>query len=1842
MRKDKKSRSILKGASFFLATFAFCGVMALGAKYISPRHEVNTAIETQVAYADEATSVIDKTAWDSFKETYKNDILNVTSIVTSLSAPQTFGTINESIGTNARVDINGTVMTIYSTDGTKIFLPADCSDFFYKDANTTISDEYIYSYFQKVITMDLSNLDTSNVTQMHGMFYFCATLTTLELTGFNTLNVVYMEDMFYNCQSLTSLDLSGFNTSNVTNMSSMFMGCLALTNINFGSNFNTAKVMAMSGMFYQCWALTSLDVSGFDTSNVTNMESMFEDCRALTTLDLSSFNTTNVTDMAWMFSYCSDLTSLDLSSFDMSGVTRVSNQGVGMLYNCDSLGAVYTPKALPSDTNLTINLPSTFGLVNDSYQTTGTTLNAFPVSTTGNKQQIVRQKTATASVNNNSYGTVTTNFVYYAGQTITEDGNTLKVGDTVIATATPATIEGYTVEFDSWDLTALASNNTVTANFTVTAHTTLDKTLWDNYKETYKNDILNVRTITTATYMVAQAGDVSIGDGVYARISGETLTIFSINDSKIILPAYCSRFFYKNAQTYINDEWIESYFQKITTIDLSNFNTSQVTDMSSMFYNCQSITSLNVSGFNTTNVTNMSNMFLNCFALTNLDVSGFNTSNVTSMQGMFQGCLALTSLNVSGFNTTNVTNMSNMFFECRLTSLDVSGFNTTNVTNMSQMFYGCNDLTNLDVSGFDTTKVTNMSYMFVSCYALTSLDLSGFDTTNVTNMQAMFSGCFALTSLDLSNFDMSGVTNANYMLNDCNNLATIYIPKALPSNISTIELPSQFVTTTGERIVSSNLMDFPVSTVGNKQGITKFVAATLNLSYFDEDGYTYSGSSEVALPSTYSNDQTVVLPTPTKVGATFVGWYTDSACTNLVTNLEAYTYSADITLYAKWNEEEYSITTIVNGEITNQFSYTVSSEIEIVNPLAEFGYTFVGWTGGGLTNPTPDLVVGPGETGDKIFVAQFEGEKYNINYYNQYGQTFVGEGNLPLEHTYDKTTYLVNPTRAGYTFGGWYQDSNCTTQITKIDAFSTTSDVNVYAKWTSREYNINYRDQGNNVFTGSFFDSSYPTTFVYDQGTNPDQGTSLVNPTRAGYTFAGWYTDSDCTNQITQIPAEYYAGDVTLYAKWNAERYTIDYYDEGGATFTGSRDGLPTEHVYDQPTNLARTTRTGYTFVGWYADYECTTPINQIGARTTTDSVSVYAKWQLNTYTITYFDQYRNEFTGTRDGLTTTFTYEDNVVFGTPTRDGYDFIGWYGDENCSYVNVDGFNAHQVAQNIEVFALWQKVSYNVTLELNGGNIYGQNPIQVAFETEFGYIDEPYRDHYTFAGWYLDSDLTQKIEQNTVYPYNHDTTIYAKWSLINYTITVDVEGEQTQINFNAETAPFTVTEPTKTGYTFTGWGKDYSWNVVGKNYNPLDNDFYNYTLFANFEPTAYELTINADRVFEDEYGNSIFEIAYPDLFGQTHEYNIESSDITLPDLDLESYGLNFLGWTGEGVTTPTKNLTIPTGSMGNRTYTANFEGQKFVVRFDPREGQLLTKSILKEFGEEFGELPTPVRTNYDFIGWFDENEQEVKQDTLFLTNRDILLHAKYEMTNFRIVRNIDGITFVKTYNIESRRYTLPTPAKRGYVFVGWQEKGVEGLAKTVTIIKGSAGDREFTAVFEKAIYTITIRVNNQEEVRHYDIESGDITLDPVEVDGYEFIGWSGTELNTPSQTYTIEAGSVGDRVYTANLTPIEYTITLTNDGVDKEIAYNVATEDFEIENPTKNGFIFKGWREAGSDEVVTELVITKGTTGDKQYTAVWEKDKSEQTVAIALFSASGVVLATGVAFGVLKLVKRKKKF
>lgn len=208
--------------------------------------------------------------------------------------------------------------------GYEKLLSVNFGDCFFTDTTQDMSN--MFTYCTNLKEIDLSSLNTGNVTDMSNMFGSCEELQSLDLSSFDTSNVVDMSSMFSGCRKLKSLDISSFDTSNVQNMSHIFSGLKAMKSFDL-SHFDTSKVTNMAGMFYGCNhdKFTALDVSSFDTSSVTDMSYMFFNCPFIQSLDLSNFDTSNVMDMQFMFYYCRRLTFLDLSSFDTSNVTNMQS-----------------------------------------------------------------------------------------------------------------------------------------------------------------------------------------------------------------------------------------------------------------------------------------------------------------------------------------------------------------------------------------------------------------------------------------------------------------------------------------------------------------------------------------------------------------------------------------------------------------------------------------------------------------------------------------------------------------------------------------------------------------------------------------------------------------------------------------------------------------------------------------------------------------------------------------------------------------------------------------------------------------------------------------------------------------------------------------------------------------------------------------------------------------------------------------------------------------------------------------------------------------------------------------------------------------------------------------------------------------------------------------------------------------------------------------------------------------------------------------------------------------------------------------------------------------------------
>ena len=391
----------------------------------------------------------------------------------------------------------------------------------------------------------------------------------------------------------------------------------------------------------------------------------------------------------------------------------------------------------------------------------------------------------------------------------------------------------------------------------------------DYHSSTYKSKITSIVTkdnmeipsTAIETWDVSEAGDGSVI--AYIEDDGRGTGTY-----KVTIGARENIIANKNSRYLFED------FENVEIIDLTYLDTSQVTDMGRMFYDCSSLTNINLSDFDTSQVTYMSSMFYGCSSLTNINLSNFDTSQVTLMKSMFTLCRSLTSLDLSNFDTSQVTDMSSMFRECTsLTSLDLSNFDTSKVTDMSFMFSGngylmnlqyiyfgeewdtsqvtdmssmfnyCSSLTSLDVSKFDTSQVTDMSQMFKGCSSLTNLDISNFNTRLVTNMQAMFQECSSLTSLDFSNFDTGRVLSMRQMFYKCSSLPTLDVRNFDTSQVT--DMGSMFYRC--ENLTILDVSNFNTNQVTNMshmfEGCSKLLSLDMRNATFNATTYPYMFSS---------------------------------------------------------------------------------------------------------------------------------------------------------------------------------------------------------------------------------------------------------------------------------------------------------------------------------------------------------------------------------------------------------------------------------------------------------------------------------------------------------------------------------------------------------------------------------------------------------------------------------------------------------------------------------------------------------------------------------------------------------------------------------------------------------------------------------------------------------------------------------------------------------------------------------------------------------------------------------------------------------------------------------------
>ena len=601
---------------------------------------------------------------------------------------------------------------VYAAEG--CVLPSDCSELF-KD--------------YKAPVINLSNADTSNVTNM--------------------------SQMFNNCPNLVSVYMAGTDTSKVTDMSYLFAVCNKLETVNL-DGINTSKVTTMKGMFANCESLTEVNLSGFNTSNVTDMSSMFIYCESLETLDLSSFSTPNVTDTQAMFYKNLSLETIYATPmFDTSNVTSSNN----MFGLCDNLvggnGSMPVSGKLGKDYACVDGVNGTPGYFTDDNFDAATGTLTLRGNVNGD---YVRSFGGCEGVKH-VYADEGTVFPEYCGRLFMD----YKAESIDLSNVDTSKVQDMGLMFKYCEnLTSLDLSNFNTSKVV--------------YMYEMFSGCVNLKQLDLGSFNTSKVKYMSAMFAQCSALESVDLSSFDTSNVTMVPGMFENCYALKSLDLRsFNTSKVEvmremfSGCKALKVLDLSGFDTSNVTDMNKMFDGCSDVTLLYLKSFDTSNVTDMSYMFYECNKLTQLDLSSFDTSNVTDMSYMFFDCNNLTQLDLSIFDTSKVTDMKCMFGHCEaLKTLDLSSFDTSNVTDMSNMFGCCILLESVDISSFNTSNVQRKEKMFFSCPKLKTIYASYKCSLDrkVEMTESMFEGCNSLVGGNGTTYDQNANDDYRYAVVD--------------------------------------------------------------------------------------------------------------------------------------------------------------------------------------------------------------------------------------------------------------------------------------------------------------------------------------------------------------------------------------------------------------------------------------------------------------------------------------------------------------------------------------------------------------------------------------------------------------------------------------------------------------------------------------------------------------------------------------------------------------------------------------------------------------------------------------------------------------------------------------------------------------------------------------------------------------------------------------------------------------------------------------------------------------------------------------------------------------------
>lgn len=642
--------------------------------------------------------------------------------------------------------------------------------------------------------------------------------------------------------------------------------------------------------------------------------------------------------------------------------------------------------------------------------------------------------------------------------------------------------------------------------------------------------------------------------------------------------------------------------------------------------------------------------------------------------------------------------------------------------------------------------------------------------------------------------------------------------------------------------------------------------------------------------------------------------------------------------------------------------------------------------------------------------------------------TAGGDPIRPIQYTVESEAFqLPTPVRTGYIFLGWTGEGITEPQKTMEIPQGSTGNRTYTANWQVIEYTVTLDVSGG--------DPLDPITYTVETPV------ILPTPTSTGYTFLGWTGEGETTPQPTVVLPKGTTGDKAYTANWKVITYTIALGANGGEDLAAISYTIESD-----PIKLPTPERKGYEFMGWIGDGidgaqpEVIIPTGSTGDRT------YIALWRV----IAYFIELRQSSGNWMQNIP--YTVEEEVKLPIPTREGYEFIGWVGEDIIdAQINV---TIPRGSTGFRLYAAhWALENYTITLDTSGGNALDN--IRYTVKSDPIILPTPTRNGYEFSGWTGEGITTPQTEVIIPTGSTGNKAYTANWKAIEYTITLDTNGGPvvSPIKYTVEDS-FTLPYPLRPGYEFVGWTLDGSGMIPAMPliiYHGTTGDL---RYKAEWRLAEYTITMDLDGGSGQE--KMVYTITDEEFELQTPTRN----------------GYEFVGWTGERITTPQTSVKIPKGSTGNKAYTANWRVIRYTITLVTNGGAVIDS--IRYTVEDSVTLPIPPeRPGYEFAGWVLDGSGQFPSTPMIIpagSTGDRLYKAEWRVATYTITYVSHGKAYNWVqYTINNQVY-FGTPEEDpsyylpGYTFVGWKIDGVEGTPRSYMLPKGSYGNRTATMLWE----------------------------------------------------------------------------------------------------------------------------------------------------------------------------------